>query len=1739
MALPTKGQIIDGYRFLGGDPNDEASWAPDNGLKPGAIVEGHRYLGGDPNEKQSWQSLKSEDQTRTPLAVVNDTAIEAANAVLGSVGAVGSFISPGNRVSKGIDELIEKGEKSQSDPTRARKAALRAQLEGAEGIADEAGIAARYALENPVLTAGQAVGSFALPGGVVKSATAVSRAAGLGTKGVATAGTAAGAATGAAMGGGDAAGQAYELVMKTPADVLEKNDQYLALREQGLDDAQARDTLATEAARKASIAPAAIGALSGAVGVERLLAGGKGFSGGLISRALKTGAVEAVPEGIEEGVTGYSGRAAAATINPNIDPMKGVGAEAVQGAIVGFVPGATLGALDSSRQRQAVAQQALDQAQTAGDAAAAANQLAGSVDELTAAVNEYLSGTPLAAPAAAVDTPAAAPAADTSLPALRARVDREAELLAQAGQAGTDFERRMALDQLQATRPDDQPRTAASFVGLTPMNERQASQRLAVMRDMAAREGGDALSLSVVPHPSRAGAFAIGRQQLPSLDLGTSQPTVSMPQAQQRLETAALTGRVEQQKQQDMPRQVVIDRALRNVEQRGGVASPAEAQIFQEAGLGQPYDRIDTNLAPALSTDEQLTQATGIALAPTPRSSGSEGQRLAAVEQANAESMSEQAARAAANQAQAERQTLQQIQQTSQPAELPQASEVISALIVPGSQRSAEQVSLINQAQNRYDPADFSILQRAATAPFQLAQEERMRLRELRNGPTAAQPAVDLVAPPQQPALMGSRVAQRLGLPSNGRIVTSNAKLSTQRVAPGATVSVKDGGTDHQVRIVEPARLGTPGRMLQQVARVFGKRLVVFESDSLQADGFVMDGDNRSIYINAKSQVNPLAVFGHELTHLLKRENPQAYAALEAVVQRELGEGALQQFEQEYGQGANVEELASDLVGNRFQEADFWQSVFDEIAAQNPEGARGIIMRLAAALNRAVNSFLQVVRQPGFQADRYVKDLNAVKAAVKQALAQYAQQQREPAMRAEAQADAEPTVDSDQPADVTLSAARRGGVAEQAGDFTIRTQKDGTLGVAGDVEAIRALLPEGIKGRGVPGGLVFTTSDAPRVRAALEGRKIAYSRAGQVIDKLPMKNGKYVGAPEKYNTPAKISTLRKNLRKLTLEGERGRYWYENSSREVLQMVGGNVQEARKFVALLSIYSPQAKVDANSTFALRAWAQYRAGQKISVKTGVQDNKAQAALDDVDAFWSGEKTGNFFTNLLREIDPTLAQGATIDMWMMRAAEYNNDAPTATQYAFMENETNRLAQELGWEPQQVQAAIWVAMKARMENAGVKKRTEASSEKKGWIRYDYPLKNGRPTKTRVILNAQAHRDNWLKHAFDHTPTKEDTEQAKFDFSDGLRRHVGQLSWEARPGRSTNVLPGVNDAPYEQQVEFQQAVQKALLDDNGVDLLAYKLGLLVDGPDILAPGIWQGEIAAGMQKLVAMAPAKGDDGKTSVDPAQKKAVETYAAMLGLLLRQEGVGYHRPFYAGKKAAENAMNLDIGRTFSPDEAQALWAAIDVRMRDAGATDWENGAGLISSPNGMRVVNFGAVPDNTKFKNLVKSAAETLAVDEVKVTAFSTDGDLIGNDWKENRNGEGYRSRISEAYGPDLLDWARDVLAPRVQSVFDEFSSRYGWGDAGRVDALFEPAAEEGQQQEVTEAPAEEPPAATLSRQRKADEIPREELAGRKLRIPVLVEETGQTATITMDAKSALDDVDEREDSMRRLLECLRK
>lgn len=264
-------------------------------------------------------STPAPTKSRNPLAVLNDTAIEAANAAAGGVSAAANFVKPGNDVSGWIDKnIIQAGEAAQSDVVKASKQQFRQEVQHADGVGGELAAVGKYVAQNPLLAAAQAAGSFAGPGLAVKGAGLMARAGGLAGKAVETAGRAGGVAAGAAMAGGDAAGTAYDLAKQGGAT----EDQ------------------AVSAARGASVLPAVIGGAGGAFGAERLLAGGKGFAGGAAARALKTGASEAAQEGLEEGVTQYEGQRAAMPFDPSIDPSKGVAAAAGMGAALGGVTGA-------------------------------------------------------------------------------------------------------------------------------------------------------------------------------------------------------------------------------------------------------------------------------------------------------------------------------------------------------------------------------------------------------------------------------------------------------------------------------------------------------------------------------------------------------------------------------------------------------------------------------------------------------------------------------------------------------------------------------------------------------------------------------------------------------------------------------------------------------------------------------------------------------------------------------------------------------------------------------------------------------------------------------------------------------------------------------------------------------------------------------------------------------------------------------------------------------------------------------------------------------------------------------------------------------------------------------------------------------------------------------------------------------------------------------------------------------
>ena len=302
------------------------------GLSENQIVERLAQRSGLPYEQVAAQFGITKDTSSGFFGGAQDVVIEAANAAAGLVGSASEFVSPGNRLSRGIREnIIEPGEARQTVPTQLAKRNLARGLESSE-LGPQARAVYEYVTENPLLAFGQAAGGFAPVGLPIRGAQAAATGLGLGAAGARRAGLTTGSAISGAAAGGEAGGSAYELVMNTPREVLLAHPQAQALIASGItDEAAIYEELATRAARRASIVPAAVGAVAGVVGAESALVSPvRGIRG--VGR--KVGG-EFVTEAGEEGTTTYSGRAAAQEYNPAIDPMAGVAGSALLGGVMG------------------------------------------------------------------------------------------------------------------------------------------------------------------------------------------------------------------------------------------------------------------------------------------------------------------------------------------------------------------------------------------------------------------------------------------------------------------------------------------------------------------------------------------------------------------------------------------------------------------------------------------------------------------------------------------------------------------------------------------------------------------------------------------------------------------------------------------------------------------------------------------------------------------------------------------------------------------------------------------------------------------------------------------------------------------------------------------------------------------------------------------------------------------------------------------------------------------------------------------------------------------------------------------------------------------------------------------------------------------------------------------------------------------------------------------------------------
>jgi hypothetical protein len=197
------------------------------------------------------------------------------------------------------------------------------------------------------------------------------------------------------------------------------------------------------------------------------------------------------------------------------------------------------------------------------------------------------------------------------------------------------------------------------------------------------------------------------------------------------------------------------------------------------------------------------------------------------------------------------------------------------------------------------------------------------------------------------------------------------------------------------------------------------------------------------------------------------------------------------------------------------------------------------------------------------------------------------------------------------------------------------------------------------------------------------------------LERLVKRVGERIAGMESGKTLEDVRAAVKKLQQYTNEGIKGKEWYEDSAKAILNAFNGDKVLAEKFFQIISITSANTEVAANFTKASKAWEQFARGAEIKVGTG-RENKAVSDLLNFGIDWDGRKTNTFYSNFMDAMEGKDSGRSTIDLHMTRML-FDRDTPTDAQYELAENLVRLVASKRNLPARQVQAASWITQKAK----------------------------------------------------------------------------------------------------------------------------------------------------------------------------------------------------------------------------------------------------------------------------------------------------------------------------------------------------------------------------------------------------------------------------------------------------------
>lgn len=196
---------------------------------------------------------------------------------------------------------------------------------------------------------------------------------------------------------------------------------------------------------------------------------------------------------------------------------------------------------------------------------------------------------------------------------------------------------------------------------------------------------------------------------------------------------------------------------------------------------------------------------------------------------------------------------------------------------------------------------------------------------------------------------------------------------------------VSDAGIKIAVLDSLPDRQRESAQFALEAAAAFQKsdRVTFVEFDKGVA-GFNGSYYKGQMFIDVNSEAPHHIVFGHELVHNLRAEYPDLYDRLEQSIipqaTKRVTSAQIHGFDVDSKRGR--EEYVADVVGNRFGERSFWES----LASIDPKGFKRIA-RIANDLINKVTSYFRLKYVGAEQ--RGVKDLDRIKSEITSVMAEY------------------------------------------------------------------------------------------------------------------------------------------------------------------------------------------------------------------------------------------------------------------------------------------------------------------------------------------------------------------------------------------------------------------------------------------------------------------------------------------------------------------------------------------------------------------------------------------------------------------------------------------------------------------------------------------------------------------------------------------------------------------------------